>query len=80
MTTPLDDSLPSKAQQEWEVVADTLRGHVARMANLDLVPADVMFVINAAAAAYLFDLQARSFDSRLDTILGNQYGGNCEHQ
>lgn len=72
---PLDDQLPSQPQKEWEVIADTLRGHVDRLAKIDLKPDEVKFVIDAAHAAFQFDLVVRSFDSRVDTITD----GNCEH-
>lgn len=74
-----DNDLPSKPQQEWTEVADTLRGHIARLANEPMRPDELKWLLDAATISFAFDLQARSFDSRLDTILGNHFGGNCEH-
>lgn len=74
----LDDELPSQQQKEYETVADTIRGHVSRLANESLKPDELKWLIDAASAAFAFDLMARSFDSRLETILGNHWG-NCEH-
>jgi len=73
-----DDTLASQAQQEWEAVADLLRGHTTRLATMpDLKPEEVVYVLNVATAAMVFDLNARTFDSRLASMGSNW--GTCEH-
>ena len=60
---PLDDDLPTTPQNEWTVIADTLRGHVDRLSKSTLKPDELVYVLNGALLAIRLDVQARAFDA-----------------
>lgn len=59
---PLDDRLGSPAQQEWQAVADLLRGHITRLAQQELGPQDLAQLASAAVNAITINHAAESYD------------------
>ena len=73
---PLDDRLPTTAQNEWVNVADLLRGHIDKLAKQHLKPEELKWLIDSATSARNFDLLARCFDNDIDKR-ESRYG--CDH-